>query len=321
MEPCQIRKLDKNDIGGVAGLLNRSLELDRFSPEWVRHKSMGDPDYDPDLCLVAERDGGTAGFIQGIVRRDPEGEHGCVKMLAVDPRARRRGIAAAMLDRVEENLAGRVTEIRVLFSRPNYYLPGLDPRYTEAASLLLGLGYEQSGGGFNMGLELGPGSEFDDLLEGWEREWGKENHGVRLIRPRAEDADRLAEWLPATGVSFSWVYQATCASRLAEMGLAPEPGLVIAELDGEWMGFAAYNSVLPGWFGPEWVHEGLRGRGVGKALLFESLRAMRDGGHRHAEICLVVPLPFYAKTVGAKVTRTWWFLTKKTGRGEAEIKE
>jgi mycothiol synthase len=318
MKSIEIRRCQENDIEAVTVVLNRSLQFDRFPPDWVHHKSLGDPHYTPDLCLVAEKGRNTIGFVQGIVRKDPEGEHGCIKMIAVDPAFRRQGIASALLEQAEGALFNRTGEIRVLFSRPNYFLPGLDPRYTPAASLFISRGYRQIGDGFNMGVDLAPGCVFDSLLAEWEKEWENEGSGVRLVRPRATDADRLERWLNETGVSFSWVYQAIHASRLAELGLAREPGLIIAELDGEWVGFAAYNAVLPGWFGPEWVRSDLRGRGIGKALLFEALRGIRDEGHRHAEICLVIPLPFYAKTVNAKVTRTWWFLAKKAEGEQAE---
>lgn len=311
MKDIEIRQLKETDVAGVADLLNRSLEFDRFSPSWVHHKAIGDPHYTPSLALVADKGRKVVGFVQGIVREDPEGTHGCIKMMAVDPALRRRGIATALLDQVEEGLAERVREIRVLFSRPNYFLPGLDPRYTAAASLFLCRGYRQTGDGFNMGVDLTPGSGFDALLAEWEKEWNARRGDVRLIRPQPHDGERLEKWLPETGVSFSWVYQASHAFRLADRGLAREPGLIIAELDGKWVAFAAYNAVLPGWFGPEWVCSDLRGRGIGKALLFEALRAIRDEGHVHAEICLVIPLPFYAKTANAVVTRTWWFLTKK----------
>jgi ribosomal protein S18 acetylase RimI-like enzyme len=311
MKGVHLRRLEENDIGNVTELLNRSLEMDRFSPDWVSHKSMGDPDYAPDLCLIGEREGKTVGFVQGIVRRDPEGEHGCIKMVAVDPEHRRQGVASALLDRVEGALAERTGEVRVLFSRPNYFLPGLDPHYTPAASFFLSRGYAQTGDGFNMGVNLAPGSEFDSILADWEEQRKQRGAGFRLIRPSPDDESRVKEWLSETGVSFSWVYQATHAFRLAKLGLAPEPGLIVAERDGEWVGFAAYNAVLPGWFGPEWVRSDLRGHGIGKALLMEALRGIRNAGHGRAEICLVVPLPFYAKSVNATVTRTWWFLSKR----------
>jgi len=47
------------------------------------------------------------------------------------------------------------------------------------------------------------------------------------------------------------------------------------------------------------VSEACRGMGVGKALLYDTLDAMRAKGYAYAIIGGVGPLEFYKKTVGA----------------------
>jgi predicted N-acetyltransferase YhbS len=59
--------------------------------------------------------------------------------------------------------------------------------------------------------------------------------------------------------------------------------------------------VARGMFGPTGVAERQRGRGIGTALLFASLRAMRRQGYAYAVIARVGPEEFYRRAVGATV--------------------
>lgn len=300
----RIRLFTPADVPAVTDLLNRSLVYDAFSEIWVHHKVVEDPDYDPSLAMVALDKGHIVGFGQAVVRSD---RSACLKMVAVDPVHRRKGIARGLLDLLEQALTVRATGISVLYSRPNYFLPGLDPRYTPAVSLFLSRGYQRTGDGFNMSVDLTPESDLERHLA---REIDARLPGLRLIRPALDQSEKVHAWLGTTGCSTAWQYQALHAFRLPLRGPGAQSGLILAEMDGMWVGFAAYDAVLPGWFGPEWVREDLRGRRIGLALLCEALRAMRADGYTRAEIGLVGPLPFYAKAVGAVVSRTWWFFRK-----------
>jgi len=65
------------------------------------------------------------------------------------------------------------------------------------------------------------------------------------------------------------------------------------------LGFACYDTVARGMFGPEGVHPGYRKRGIGKALLILSLQAMLAEGYAYAVISWAGPVEFYERTVGA----------------------
>ncbi|MEM6333076.1 MAG: GNAT family N-acetyltransferase [Planctomycetota bacterium] len=74
---------------------------------------------------------------------------------------------------------------------------------------------------------------------------------------------------------------------------------VLAVRDGELLGFACYDATARGFFGPTGVAEASRGLGVGRALLVDCLRRMRDVGYGYAAIGGVGPAAFYEKAVGA----------------------
>ena len=88
----------------------------------------------------------------------------------------------------------------------------------------------------------------------------------------------------------------------ASVGFANKPVTVfIATIDGELVGFAAYECTRRAFFGPTGVLDTARGLGVGKALLVSSLMGLRDLGYVYAIIGRAGPVHFYQKAVGAIV--------------------
>ncbi len=65
------------------------------------------------------------------------------------------------------------------------------------------------------------------------------------------------------------------------------------------LGFACYDVVSRGMFGPEGVRADRRGQGIGKALLLTCLHAMKAERYAYAVIGWAGPTEFYAKAVGA----------------------
>ena len=90
-----------------------------------------------------------------------------------------------------------------------------------------------------------------------------------------------------------WVSEVTAA-----MAHQP-PGCLLALVGDELVGFACYDATARGFFGPTGVAEGMRGKGIGLALLFHTLQAMKAQGYAYAIIGGVGPVKFYATAVGA----------------------
>lgn len=84
------------------------------------------------------------------------------------------------------------------------------------------------------------------------------------------------------------------------VGFAHQPiSIFIAIIDREIVGFAAYECTRRGYFGPTGVLQTARGKGIGRALLFASLHALREMGYVYAIVGAAGPVRFYQKTVGA----------------------
>ena len=86
------------------------------------------------------------------------------------------------------------------------------------------------------------------------------------------------------------------------VGFANKPVTVfIATSDGRVIGFAGYECTRKAFFGPTGVAESERGRGIGKALLLESLWGLRGLGYVYGVIGGAGPVGFYRQAVGAIV--------------------
>jgi ribosomal protein S18 acetylase RimI-like enzyme len=131
--------------------------------------------------------------------------------------------------------------------------------------------------------------------------------GIIIRRPHPAESDQIVSWVE---MRFSTRWAGECRGALehrpvscfiaTEVQSIPNPSEDPYNLPPEKLiGFACYDIVAKGMFGPEGVHPDYRGRHIGKALLLSCLHAMADDGYGYAVIPWVGPSEFYAKTVGA----------------------
>ena len=117
--------------------------------------------------------------------------------------------------------------------------------------------------------------------------------GSALIRPALPPELHIIQDWVRTNFSDYWVSEVTIA-----MAHKP-PSCLVATLDGALVGFACFDTTARGFFGPTGVSEEHRGKGIGLALLYHALMAMKAQGYAYAVIGAVGPADFYTKAVGA----------------------
>ncbi len=116
--------------------------------------------------------------------------------------------------------------------------------------------------------------------------------GVTLRRARAFEKHTVAAFAK-THFSEKWVSE-------VEVAMSRQPvACFIATRDQQILGFACYETTQRGFFGPTGISADARGLGLGKALLFKALEALREIGYAYAIIGGVGPKEFYAKNCGA----------------------
>jgi predicted N-acetyltransferase YhbS len=118
--------------------------------------------------------------------------------------------------------------------------------------------------------------------------------GVIVRRARPYEISRVSEFV-TRHFAQSWADEIS-------VGFANKPTSVfIAILDGEVVGFSAYECTCRGFFGPTGVDPAHRGKHIGQALLLAALEGLREMGYAYAIIGGAGPTDFYAKFVGATV--------------------
>ena len=107
---------------------------------------------------------------------------------------------------------------------------------------------------------------------------------------------------PEKHIVTSWVRQNFSEAWASEVDVAfsRQPiSCFIATQQRNVVGFACYDATCPNFFGPTGVAPNARQNGIGAALLFACLEAMKQQGFGYAIIGGVGPAAFYSKTVGA----------------------
>lgn len=291
-----ITKFQKADFHKVLDLLNNSMKFDRFNSQLLNEKIFEDENFNSHLNFVFKQDEEIIGFISGVIRNRETEKIAYIKLFAVDPLNRRKGIGTELYNNFENEIINKgVSKIRPFESYPNYYMPGIDPFYTEAICFFERNKFKKVGDCSNLSAEL----EFQNL-DTSEEEQKLAEEEFEICRAKKSDYDEMINW---TEENFKgWIGEINSAFANKEISLH------IAKLNNKIIAFSAYetNNKGTGWFGPMGTTEAARGKGIGGILLKRCLADMKNIGFKKAIIPWVGPIPFYMHYCGSKVERVFW---------------
>jgi predicted N-acetyltransferase YhbS len=314
----RIAELTDEDLPAVVALCGRALDLPEDAAEAadivrrLRERTGKDGPVPGPRRLAgfvalggAEPGGGERliGVVLGsLSHREPSAGH--VDLLAVDPAHRRRGVGRTLMARIEDTLAGMGAGDVVLAGNAPYYAwPGIDVRYTPAVCAALALGYQQDQPAWNMTADL-TRPDAPGLRPTGPAERRLAAGGITVRRAAPADVPALVEFAQAH-FDPGWAGEITDSVRRERAGCHVAVGGA-----GEILGFAAYGSSRPSWFGPMGTAPAVQGQGVGAVLLRRCLADQRAHGHDRVQIGWVGPTPFYSRTIGARIERVFFLYRK-----------
>jgi predicted N-acetyltransferase YhbS len=221
-----------------------------------------------------------AGVVATVTR---EGD-GFVRLLAVAPERRGRGLGRRLLAMGEETLqAGGATSVTVGADAPYYLWPGVDTRELAAICLLERMHYQRVETNVNMDVDL---RALPDDPGAWS-----------VAGPAERGA--VDEW-----ATRHWPWW-----RAEMLRAVDQAGLVVTTDAHGIAAVCAHDVNRAGLVGPVAVRPELLGRGVGTSALLGALHRMRVQGRDRAEIAWVGPIVPYAR-IGATLGRTFFVYRK-----------
>jgi GNAT superfamily N-acetyltransferase len=128
--------------------------------------------------------------------------------------------------------------------------------------------------------------EYADLLKDLNR--GQ----IQIKRALAPEKHIILDWVEN---NFSKGWRSECDVSFSNKPIS----CFVAFKEGKIIGFACYDATARGFFGPLGVSPEFRKAGIGKALLLETLWAMRHIGYGYAIIGWVSSEKFFSKNVNA----------------------
>lgn len=304
MTQLAIRTASETDLPAIYDLARRCLTLDRFTIELLREKLFNRtrPDQFAWDVFIAENAGRALGFMQSVIRECKS--KAWIGMFAVEPAARRQGIATALYGHAARGWPAAIASSEVLAIPCNYFNPGLDPRYTEALCFVEKMGYKRFRDCVNMRGELL--KPFDTTAE--EKRLAAEKVEIRRAR---RDDDPLLDAFFAANFGEDWRGEAALA-------MINDPiALHLALRDGRIIAFSGHSSQNREWgfFGPMGTAPQARGLGLGRVLLWHCLNDLHAAGHRACLIPWVGPISFYQQWAGCRVERVFWRYEREISRG------
>jgi GNAT superfamily N-acetyltransferase len=204
-----------------------------------------------------------------------------LRLLAVARERRREGLGRRLLRDAEQRGVAVIAA-----EAGNYFTPGVLMSDTASCEFFRANRYIQTRWTYNLDADLEPGGDrAEHRLPG----------EISLRRPGHHEADRVLDFVEH---AFGRIWRFEAAKAFGRT----VPPLFISEESGRITGFAAHdvNNRGLGFFGPTGVTVEMRGRGIGRALLLESLADLRGMGFRRVVIPWTDLLEFYRRACGAE---------------------
>ena len=290
-----IRAASRDDLPSIRELLTRSSHAPYEIAVVAEEKCFGAGFAGPANPRLHINDGEIAGL--SVIC----GKY--LRLLAVDPAHRNRGVGSQLLADAEKSGAS------VVAAEPgNYFTPGVVDTDRITIEFLKKRGYEETAFTHNLEAKLSGGQAPTPVQGGSNSGTKATGEGARPPLPLRTETGSTQRVLAFIEKEFGKIWRFE-ASRALEN---TPPTLFHIEIDGEIAGFSAHEANNRGLasFGPTGVARKMRNRGLGRHLLLSSLADLHRLGYTRVTIPWTDALDFYRKSCGAEPAFRFLTLSK-----------
>ena len=276
-----IRAYRGEDFAEIIRIWNKALPEHQTNERLFIKNVLLDMNFDPEGFLIAERDGKPIGFVWAIVRSFPidsgavaDEDRGYLNVLALgEVQDILGGVGEELINGAEAYIFSRgKKKIYVSGYTPNYVYPGQNAKYKDYLELYSKLGYKEQKRNFSIRVDL---ASFEENAEIEALISKRESEGYEICH-------LTPELIPAlfSSVAPGWRHR---YRRLLNECRDYERFCIIKK-DGEVVGSAVWGDPYSNLerFGPYGVQEKCRGLGLGKMLLYYTLKTMKNKGLTYA---------------------------------------
>lgn len=263
----------------------------------------------PETFGAFERAGGPGAGRGGALVGLSVASGGWLRLLAVAPDRRGRGIGTALLAAAETAMVrAGADRARTLDQPGNYLAPGIARDNTESIAWITRRGYGELRENTNLLIDV----RANPRVTPARLDRATDNAtalGYRVSRARAADRAVLCAAI-AEGFSAGWAFEVGNA-----LSLDPPAVHIATDGAGQLAAFAAHdgNNRGLGWFGPAGTLEPHRKKGLGEALLLSCLLDVAAAGHPTCTIAWIGPRGFYERVAGVAGERRFVVLARDLG--------
>lgn len=294
----ELRSVARADVSAIAELLEVACRFDRAADVAGEKLFGAAPGALRTETFAAFDDGRPIGVAAFSAR--------WIRLLAVHPDHRRRGIGTTLLAAAESSITSRGETVAHVMNQPgNYLAPGIDLRNDGTIGWLERRGYRTKTINTNLLIDVANNERVSRQRAAALAERCRSD-GYAVRRAGMSDASTLTDVI-GREFSIPWAFE-------VERALGKPSGVHVAETaTGELAAFAAHdgNNRGLGWFGPAGTLHAHRKKGLGEALLIACLADVAHAGHERCEVAWIGPRAFYERSAGIASERRFAAMHKE----------
>ena len=303
MESLQFESLAETNCSEVHAFCEQETRFWSVPLEIFKRFMLRDPNFNPDLTIIARQGDKIVGFIAAAKRKWIIGTRVILKAIVIAKEYRRKGYGTMLFNELARRLKKlKLKNIDAMCGPPDYWFPGVDVRHTPALFFLKSNGFHKYSERVNLSVDLSPPSISQPPL----------THLGPYSFSRATDQDKdelIAFVQKHFGIGF-WPKETALV-----FDNDPITNFIARDVTtGALVGWATHSCGFIGSFGPTGVLKNLRGQGIGGLLLQWCMHDLKTTFKQGEMIIRWVggnTVKFYSKAVGAYISQVFWVMRRR----------